>query len=314
MVDHAVVLAIGSQHHTSHIVGSRAHAMLPALGKPLVVRIMTRLYRAGIKRYTVIVGENEGEVAAYLNTQWMPDVEIELVFRLAPESTLRVLQGVAKKHRRPFLLSNYNCFTHSRFPESMVRLHRENPDHLILASARKTLSTSTSNRYAVLNGDHVTDMTTQSGDHILTDVYIYGHEAVHQLIDLPGADIDPLIDIAHRTLQSGAAGMLARAAWSLQIEGDRDLVTLNKHLLDEGTDANILTEIPQTVQIIPPVRIDPQVTVGHNAIIGPHVYLERGCTLGHDVTVRNCIVLTHATVPSGQTVENTIIALRGPVY
>jgi NDP-sugar pyrophosphorylase family protein len=68
LVSCAVVIAVGNIAHQSQLIYNRPRAMLPALGKPLVVRIMDRLYRAGIQKFMVVVGEDEGAVAAYLNT------------------------------------------------------------------------------------------------------------------------------------------------------------------------------------------------------------------------------------------------------
>jgi len=67
------------------------------------------------------------------------------------------------------------------------------------------------------------------------------------------------------------------------------------------------------VQIIPPVRIDPQVSVGQGAQIGPHVYLERGSSVGRDVKIKNAIILQRANVPADKTVVDTIISTRGPI-
>jgi NDP-sugar pyrophosphorylase family protein len=107
--------------------------------------------------------------------------------------------------------------------------------------------------------------------------------------------------------------MMVRANWVLQVEADHDLLTLNRHLLDEGQDAHILSELPYTVKIIPPVRIDPQVNVGQGAKIGPHVYLERGASVGHDVILKDCIVLNKANVPSQKSLTSTILTTRGPL-
>ena len=72
MVDRAIVLAVGSTSHQSQLIYDRPRAMLPVLGKPLVARTMERFYRAGIEKFTVIVGYDEGAVASYLNAHWFP--------------------------------------------------------------------------------------------------------------------------------------------------------------------------------------------------------------------------------------------------
>ena len=50
LVEFAVILAVGSSLHQSQLTYSRPRVMLPVLGKPMVVRTMERLYRAGIHK------------------------------------------------------------------------------------------------------------------------------------------------------------------------------------------------------------------------------------------------------------------------
>src|SRR5690606_33597041 len=112
LINHAVILAVGTPSHNSRLTYNRAHAMLPALGKPLIIRIMNRLYDVGIREYTVIVGENEGAVASYLNTQWVPDAKVKFSLLFGNDSLLKLFQDIARQHRTPFLVCSYNCFTH----------------------------------------------------------------------------------------------------------------------------------------------------------------------------------------------------------
>lgn len=99
----------------------------------------------------------------------------------------------------------------------------------------------------------------------------------------------------------------------LKIEQDEDLLTLNRLLLDEGSDAHILSEIPDDVRIVPPVRIDPQVVVGSTTVIGPHVYLERGSRIGTGVTISDAIVLGNGFVESGSELNHAVVSSSGRV-
>jgi NDP-sugar pyrophosphorylase family protein len=321
VIERAVILAIGSPNYRSMLTYNRAHAMLPALGKPLVARVMDRLHRAGIREYTIVVGENEGAVAAYLNTQWVPNAKIDFVLKSGPSSLLDILMTVAHRDSRPFMLASYNSYTHHHFPESLLRQHGDFERELILSGATNTLSKSPSHYYAVMDGQRVRDVTQnpQSEQTIftLTDMAVCGSSFVQFLSDMQGSPSGSfdweLMDIARHYIQSGGVAVVTETNWILQIEADRDLLTLNKLLLNEGHDSHILSELPYTVQIIPPVRIDPQVSVGQGVKIGPHVYLERGCSIAHGVVLRNTIVLERATVPARKAVYDTIISTRGPI-
>ena len=323
MVKHAVILTVGSLSHRSQLTYNRAHSMLPALGKPLVIRIMDRLYRVEIRHYTVVVGENEGAVVNYLNTQWMPDVTVNYILKFPNDSFIKTIKTIAQKINEPFIVCSYNSFTHTHFPEGLLKHYEENPDVLLFSGATSTLSQAPQHVFAVVDGDNVKEIVTASTPErralTLIDFFVCGAPVVDYIMGLTDQTNThqeshrQFMDIAQRYIASGGKGVMAKANWVLQVEADRDLLTLNKHLLDEGQDAHILSELPYTVKVIHPVRIDPQVNVGQGAKIGPHVYLERGASVGHEVTLKDCIILTKANVPSQKALSGTILTTRGPL-
>lgn len=323
MIERAVILAIGNPYHRSVLTYSRAPAMLPALGKPLVARVMDRLHRIGIRKYTIVVGENEGAVAGYLNTQWLPNVEIDFALRSGMNNLQSILSDIARKYGGPLLICSYNSFTHNQFPRSLIKSHTDNPNALILSGAMASLSKSQQHHYAIMDGTTVKQIALSKQidqtAFTLTDLAVCGQDFIDFLASPPESTQKATVynwqfmDIVQQFVNSEGNALVTETSWILQIEADRDLLTLNKHLLDEGQDAHILSELPYTVQIISPVRIDPQVNVGQGAKIGPYVYLERGCSVGHNVSLRNTILLERANVPAERAVADTIISTRGPI-
>jgi mannose-1-phosphate guanylyltransferase len=321
LIDCAVILAVGNPTHQSQLIYDRPRTMLPALGKPLVVRIMDRLHRIGIEEYIVVVGEEEGAVASYLNSQWVPDARIEFVMQASSDSLTRILADIARKRGKPFLVNSYNSFTHPHFPERLVKHMEDYRDALILSGANTTLSASNRSFFALTHDNHrvtaiVSEPPTSRANMTLADLAIVGQEVIHYLTSsLPatGNFSKQLMNTFDRYIRAGGPTFIVDTAWLLQIQTDSDLLTLNRHLLDEGHDAHILSELPSTVRIIPPVRIDPQVSIGPGGKIGPYVYLEGGCSIGRNATVNNAMILRGATVVSGETVMNTIVATRARV-
>src|SRR5688500_20219503 len=98
--------------------------MLPALGKPLVVRVMERLYRAGIHHYYVVVGMNEGTVASYLSKQWKPDAKVEFIMRTT-ESFPALLAKTVQQIDGSFVIASYNSFSYERFLTSFLKERSE---------------------------------------------------------------------------------------------------------------------------------------------------------------------------------------------
>jgi NDP-sugar pyrophosphorylase family protein len=321
LIETAVISAIGNSAHTSQLTYNRPRAMLPALGKPLVVRLMDRLYRVGIRKYIVIVGENEGEVASYLSTHWVPNVTIEFVLKLNSSSLLRTLVDVTRQIGKPFLVTTYNSFTHGQFPATLLKQYEQNnKGELMLSGAATTLSRTGKRIYMMIDKQRITELDREvsSGKqpYMLSELAICGQDFVDFMgnyTERAGAFNKNLIDIFQTYIRSGGAASLTETAWTLPIESDFDLLTLNRHLLDDAQDAHILSELHWTVQIVPPVRVDPQVSVGQGAKIGPHVYLERGSSVGYEAAVRNTMVLQQAAVAPAEKVSDCIVFSRGRI-
>ncbi|MFZ4816368.1 MAG: sugar phosphate nucleotidyltransferase [Phototrophicaceae bacterium] len=331
MINTAVILAVGSNTHQSQLSYTRPRTMLPALGKPMVVRVMDRLHRIGVENYIVVLGEKEGSITSYLNTRWLPKVNIEFTLKLEHQPLGRVLSAIAQNHSSPFLIAGYNSFTHSNFPERISRYHLASPDDLILSGTSHTLSRAEHHFYAwvaeastteiMLEGQNPAEVVSSIQPHLsdryqnllLADLAVCGNGFIHYLKTMNEASQRSagLNTLFKNYLESGGTTRVARTSWVLQVETDSDLLTLNHHLLDEKLDSNILSEIPKTVQIREPVRIDPGVSIGQDAIIGPYVYLETGSSVGHNAQVRNAIVLERGVVGSKEIVEDCILSSRG---
>lgn len=318
-IEYAVVLAIASPSHSSGLTRSRPHAMLPALGKPLVVRVMNQLLLHNIKKFVVVVGINEGSVASYLNTNWVPNVELEFVLKSDYESLSSTLAQIARKLDQAFFLVNYNTFTQPQFISTAINIAQTDADSLILAGTNSTLSQSTHHAFATSDNTGVKAISSTRPEDMTSSVLIAnmavcGHHFVEFLKDLPsrmgtGSLQQQLIDILHVYAQSNEQQIiLGRTAWILHVNSDPDLMLLNYQLLEDGRDAHILSELHPSVQINYPVRIDPGVNIGQNAEIGPHVYLENGSSVGIGAKIRRSIVLDRASVPPNADVENVVVA------
>jgi NDP-sugar pyrophosphorylase family protein len=292
--------------------------MLPVLGKPMVVRTMERLYRAGIHNFVVVVGEDEGAVAAYLNSQWLPNVNIEFMIQPLTSSLTKSLATIARNHPEPFLLTTYNTFTHANFPERLLNQYDEDPGCLLLTAAPTTLSKSEPYAFAQLNGDqtiisHQYEPDADPPYLVLGNLAVCSEAFIHYLTDQSGntgSFNKQLPDIFQKFAQMGGYTQLSETAWILQIEADYDLLTLNRYLLVDGADTYILSELPPSVHVTPPVRIDPHVSVGPGTRLGPRVYLESGCTIGRNATLSNAVVLQNAVVPAASNISDAIIATR----
>ena len=294
--------------------------MLPALGKPLIARVMDRIYQAGIREFTIILGEDEGEVAFYLN-KWMPDVKLEFVLEKYSTNLVRTLRPVLERHAPPYFFCLYNGFAHAKLPMRLLSSFEDNPDDLIISGAATTLSTSPNQHFGLVTGNTISEIVLEKPNDdkfmLLSDTGIFGKAFADYILNKQPARTGSLqttfLDVTRTYLAAGGKASVVDSGWNLRITSDQDLLTLNRHLLHDLQDAHLLSELPYTVQIIPPVRIDPQVNVGQGARIGPNVYLERGSSVGQGAVLKDCIVLSNVKVPATATIEDSIISTRGRV-
>lgn len=319
MISRAIILATRDPYHNSQLTYNRNHAMLPALGKPLIARIMDRIYMAGIRNFTVVLGEDEGEVAFYLN-KWMPDVKLEFVLEKYSTNLARTLRPVLEKHEPPYFFCLYNSFAHPKLPARLLTSFQDSPADLIISGATTTLSQSPAHHFGIINGTGLTSIVSerpQEKSMVLNDIGIFGKGFADYILTIQPSRTGSLqttfLEITRNYLANGGEARVVDSGWSLRINSDQDLLTLNNHLLHDVQDAHLLSEMPASVQIISPVRIDPQVNIGQGARIGPDVYLERGCSIGQGAQLKNCIVLSNVNVPAQSNIENTIVSTRGRV-
>ena len=318
-VEYAVVLAIASPNHVSGLTKDRPHAMLPALGKPMIVRVMNQLLQAGIKKFVVVLGINDGSVASYLNTHWVPNVDLDFVLKSDYESLTSTLAQIARKLNAPFMMVTYNTFVQPQFVTTALNMAENQPDSLILAGTKSTLSQTPHTAFAVIDGMAVADIVSEPPQHtettfLIANMAVCGGHFVSFLQDAPskigtGSLHQNFVDILGFYVQSEEHQItLGRTAWILQVNSDPDLMLLNHQLLEDGRDAHILSELPSSVQVNYPVRIDPGVSIGQRAEIGPYVYLERGASVGANAKISRSIVLERASVPANTEVADVVIA------
>jgi NDP-sugar pyrophosphorylase family protein len=314
LIDRAVVLAVGSATHQSQLIYSRPRAMLPVLGKPLVARSMERLYRAGIRKFTVVVGYEEGAVAAFLNTHWLTNVSLEFIIQPDHATLAQSLAEIVTRDDQPFILATYHSLTHSNFPEHLLERYQDSPDDLIICAAPTSLSKAVPSDYAVIEDQRVKAIVREKPNTnqplVLLGMARCGTHFVRFLQEKVSSLRNQIMDIFRDYVEAGEKALVAETAWVLPLETDADLLTVNKLLLDDGQDAYILSEIARSIEIIPPVRIDPQVSIAVGAKIGPHVYLESGCSIGPNAVLSNAVVLQNAIVPARSNLNDVVVSSR----
>jgi glucose-1-phosphate thymidylyltransferase len=291
--------------------------MLPVLGKPIMARVMDRLRDAGIRRFVVVIGEQEGAIAAYLSTSWYPDAEINFALQAVPTGTVDALTLAAPFINGPFLLTAVDNLTSSDHVRNLVECFNRAGDQVatlsLLPASPEQIRASSD---VVLEGDLVTAIEEKpahpKGRHAAIMLYAFAQKFLDYL---PKVKVSPrgereIVSAIQASLQDKQKVGYVTTEWRLHLTHELDLLAINRQFLKEGRDAHILSEIPGSVHIIPPVRIDPKVSVGQAAQIGPNVYLESGVTIGPGAVIENTIVLSGATVAASEHCHGEVIDRR----
>jgi NDP-sugar pyrophosphorylase family protein len=315
MIEQAVILAAGHGTRLGTLIKDRPKAMLPVLGRPIVVRIMERMYDAGIRNFIVVVGEHEGEVASYLNRSWVPDAKVKIVLQPYSRGPVDSLLQASSTLTGDFLFAPCDVFIpHSHIPALIKRFHDVKPDIALSLIAGSSDIDSAPVFNVKVEGVRVTDVSrtpARRGQQGLFFLYAMS-KRILTYAEALRSDAD-MVGLLQQVLKTGGKLSGVAAEWYTPLADEIDLLTINKRMLREGRDTHILSELPGTVHITPPVRIDPKVSIGQGAKIGPNVYLESGASVGQDAVVWDSLVLRQAAIPDNEVAHGQIIARRARI-
>src|SRR5258708_3579979 len=308
----AVIVASGRPGHLSQLTRDRPTEILLVLGKPIIIRFMDRLREAGIRDFIVVVGENDGAVASYLNSGWVPDAKVQIVLQPIQRGSTSALAAAKNYVTGPFLLAACDHLVSTEHIAALIERFTEQQSELILSvisseGALPSLPTVT------VEGDLVRSISTSATKDRggLSTFMLYAcSKLILNYTGVASNEDDELAPAIQEMLASGAKVGYVTTDWHMQLANEIDLLTMNKRVLREGRDTHILSELPASVHVTPPVRIDPQVSIGANAKLGPNVYLESGAHIGQGAVIWDSIILSNASVADEAVIHVLIVAQR----
>ncbi|QPC80979.1 NDP-sugar synthase [Phototrophicus methaneseepsis] len=293
MIESAVIIAADATTSMSPILPDRPPILWPVLGKPMVLQAMEPLYRAGIRHFTLLLGMTDTSALNQLQRRWMPDARLNFALKM-PEETLpqaleRIAGEVIKSQDTPILVQNYNAFLDSEAQEALFEA-ATSADIVTAHYQPGTIAQPA-------NEDALAGVATLK-PHLFQSLSKSSHANT----------LRALLSNLNSHIPASAA---IPANWAIHVQTLQDLLQINTQLLANSPDSYILSEVSANVRIVPPVHIDPQVSIGQGAVIGPNVYLERGTRIGYRARVDHAIILDRGTVDASQTVSQAIITING---
>lgn len=293
MIESAVIIAADATTSMSPILPDRPPILWPVLGKPMVLQAMEPLYRAGIRHFTLLLGMTDTSALNQLQRRWMPDARLNFALKMPEETLPQALERIAgeliKSQDTPILVQNYNAFLDSEAQEALFK-----------AATSADIVTAHYQPGAIAqpaNEDALAGVATLK-PHLFQSLSKSSHANT----------LRALLSDLNSSIPSSAT---IPANWAIHVQTLQDLLQINTQLLANSPDSYILSEVSANVRIVPPVHIDPQVSIGQGAVIGPNVYLERGTRIGYRARVDHAIILDRGTVDASQTVSQAIITING---
>jgi bifunctional UDP-N-acetylglucosamine pyrophosphorylase/glucosamine-1-phosphate N-acetyltransferase len=316
MIDHVIVMAATPGRKMEALTRTRPKAMLPLLGRPLLSHVMDGYYDAGIRRFTVIIGEHEGMVAAWLSTNWHQDVRLEFAMQGHQRGTASALFAARKHIDGPFIVAPCDILIpeeHVVQLANFLEAHSEDSVALSVYYAPDDMAHGSSVLFDP-RGNAIFISESPSGIHqdfmTALPIYAFAPNVIDYLDKVPIREesgefaitsaIQLMIDDHH------VVGAL-ETGWRLHINEPDDLLTAHILLMANYEDSIINSPVPSTVKIVPPVHIDAGVTIGAGCEIGPNVYLESGTLIGKNCTLSETVVLARQ-IGSGQKIHRELLS------
>lgn len=313
-----IILAAGKGKRLQPFSLTRSKAMMPILGKPIVERVMEDLAANGVNKFVLVVSPDDREIADYFESESKLAIHTRLVQQSQRKGMAHALGYAAPFIEDDFILSACdNLVTAEDHVKRMLTLWRKqpSPDGLLtlMPVRRERLRQASA---VSLEGQWVTgivekpDPATAPSNVASLPLYCFSRRLLEYLPKVqpsPRGEYE-LQDAIQLLIEDGGKVRGLKVESRLTLTSTADLVTINRHyLIRNGKSIHPAPEkAGENTQFLDPVYIEAGTVIGAGCLIGPHVYIEKGCRIGNEVKMRDAVILRNSRVPDGVTIENDV--------
>lgn len=300
MIEHVVVMAASPNREMEALTKQRPKAMLPLLGRPLVARVMDSFYEAGVRHFTVVIGEAEGAVAMWLAENWYVDASVKFAPLGHQRGTAASLFAARSMIDGPFVIASIDVIIPSVFLREFLTFFEERDSY----SAALCLFHAPDEIYEAAGvlldplGQVMFIAETSLDMHQQHNVPLPVYAFKPDILDyLAYSTVDgqsggrPLAAIIQAMIEDKKLVGAVQADERIRVRKPSDLHWANRHLLEGLRESTILSKVADNVTVVPPVYIGEGVMIGDSARIGPNVYIEAKSKLGQGVKLKDSVVL-----------------------
>ncbi len=315
----AIVLVGGEGTRLRPLTYGTPKPMVPILNVPFLARTMERLYEAGIRDVILPAGYMPQSIVDYFGDGSALGMKITYVIEETPMGTAGAIKNVEQHIRGRFFVLNGDVLT-SLDLKAMLDFHDRKGGigalHLIRVDDPSAFG-------CVVHDpeDHVSAFVEKppKGEEPCNEINAGTYLLEREILDFipPGRNVS----IERETFPQVIAAGKALYAYTTDdywidlgrpenyLAAHRDVLSGAMPLAIEpgisGPGAEALRGHPG---ITPPVHADLDVAVDASAKLGPNVVLGRGCSVGSNAVVRDCVLWERVSVGSGAIVEDSIVA------
>jgi NDP-sugar pyrophosphorylase family protein len=320
MIEHVVMMAAHLTGPMETLTRTRPKAMFPILGRPMIAHALDPYYQAGVRRFTVVIGEREGSVPGWLSAHWHADAAVRfnaLGHRRGSAATLFASRGAVDE---PFLIAPCDRLLPVEQARALLGYFDTYPNDAAMVSMRHALDQEEEIAGVLLDPRgqvvYVAEWPTSAHQDYLTTLPIYGltprvFDYLEHLPVIGGRGQRALASAIQAMIDDRLPVGAVKVVGCVELDGPDDLLAANMRALAALDQPVLLSDLPTSTTIIPPVQVDAGVSVGERVRLGPNVYLESGSRIGRDVTLRDSLVLG-VRVGSGQQIEGQIVSRDTP--
>ena len=314
-----VILAAGKGSRLHPITLTRSKAMAPALGQPMVERVMHSLTQNGVREFILVIHPDDQEIQQYFQKQGSPEIDLHFVFQAERLGMAHALSLAAPYINETFILSACDNLIPIKNIADLLTTHRT-------AQAQATLSLMEVTA-AQVERTGIVDWRQGRVRRIVEKPSLA--EAPSRIASLPLyvfstriLEYLPAVQVSSRgeyELQDAIQMMIdndhyvtgALTKTRLQLTNAKDLLALNYHYLTtDNTPPRVTPDrVGHNTRLITPLRIDEGTTIGPDCVIGPNVYIEPGCHIGANVHLSRAVVLRHTTIAPNQRFVDQVVDL-----
>ena len=312
-----VILAAGRGSRLHPLTLDRSKAMLPIVGVPMVGRVLENLAACGLQDFIVVANPGDTELIRYFERQ--EQNRVQLVFQSQACGAADALRCAVPRITGDFLLTACDnlvpladmrgiveCWQSGAAPKGLLALLRL-PSQEIYSSGIVELSGDWIRR--IVEKPSPADAASNIAS---LPLYCFTPdllEYIPRVQPSPRGEYE-LQDAIQMLIehQGGVRGIYVQGRMTLT--DAIDLLRLNRYFLAQQGDRPSPTwqVPPDKTRLIPPVFIEPGVSIASDCTIGPQAYLEAGCTVGEGATIQHSVVLRGAVIPTKAYIHEQVIA------